>query len=320
MTDLKQSDVHRRTKGHIRMSEREKSSDTEEHGGSSYGRFLVMVGTSTATMFGLMYINSYSVEHLYWSETRFYMTFVMGATMAIVMLLFMLKMYKKTAVNLTIIGGSVLLFAGALWLVRSQATVQDESWMSAMIPHHSIAILTSERAETTDPRVSALAKAIVTAQNREISEMRFLLDDISQNGEAVPEWPLGEAEGPAEMEGLRQAISTPVISGIRPAPLISDEINRALNSAAECTFIRAVNAEPILATDGSGIGVAKISESLVTFTAAGPVSSGGVLITDGGQMTLSPGDTSGEDATLLFELTGEQPLAVGFTGYWNCNN
>ena len=159
-------------------SEREKSTS---HSGSSYGRFLAMVGTSTAIMFGLMYLNTYSIEHLYWSETRFYMTFVMGATMAVVMLLFMWGMYKSMAANVAILAGSGILFAGALWLVRSQETIQDESWMSAMIPHHSIAIMTSKRAEITDPRVKTLAEEIVVAQDREIAEMRYLLADIAAN-------------------------------------------------------------------------------------------------------------------------------------------
>ena len=148
---------------------------------SNYGRFLAMVGTSTAIMFGLMYLNSYSIEHLYWSETRFYMTFVMGATMAVVMLLFMWGMYRNRTMNTAILAGSVLLFAGALWLVRSQVTVQDESWMRAMIPHHSIAIMTSERAHIRDPRVRELADQIIEAQVSEIAEMERLIAELEQN-------------------------------------------------------------------------------------------------------------------------------------------
>ncbi|MBM1312146.1 DUF305 domain-containing protein [Sulfitobacter mediterraneus] len=298
-------------------SERENSTS---HSGSSYGRFLAMVGTSTAIMFGLMYLNTYSIEHLYWSETRFYMTFVMGAVMAIVMLLFMWGMYKSMAANMAILAGSAAIFAGALWLVRSQETIQDESWMSAMIPHHSIAIMTSKRAEITDPRVKTLAEEIVVAQDREIAEMRYLLADIAANGEAGPDWPLGKSEGPAEVEGLQQAIATPVIAGIRPTPMKKEEVTRALGKKATCTFVRAVDAEPVLATDGSGNGVAKISGSLVSFEANSSISTGGVMTADGGRMTVAPGTgNDGEDATLLFELIGEQPLKVGFMGYWSCN-
>ena len=66
--------------------------------------------------------------------------------MAVIMIGFMWSMYKNKTVNATIVGGSVLVFALALWLVRSQETVGDVSYMKAMIPHHSIAIMTSERA------------------------------------------------------------------------------------------------------------------------------------------------------------------------------
>ena len=294
---------------------------SDSHGKSSYGRFIAMVGTSTALMFGLMYLNTYAFEHVYWSETRFYMTFVMGATMAIVMLLFMLGMYKNLAANVAILAGSAVLFVGALWLVRSQESVQDESWMSAMIPHHSIAIMTSKRVEITDTRVKALAEEIVLAQDREIAEMRFLLADIEANGEAGPEWPLGKSDGPASVASLTQAISTPVIAGIRPAPLSDAEIESGLGTEPMCTFVRAVNADPILATDGNGQGIAKVSGSLVQFEATGSVASGGVLMADGGQMTVAMSDAdNGEGSTLLFELTGETPLAVGFMGYWTCNS
>lgn len=311
-TTLKNADVSRQP------SQTDHETDTH-HSGTSYGRFHAMVGTSTALMFGLMYLNTYAFEHIYWSETRFYMTFVMGATMAVVMLLFMWGMYRNMATNAAILLGSAVLFAGALWLVRSQETVQDESWMSAMIPHHSIAIMTSERAEVTDPRVAALAKEIVHAQNREIAEMRFLLADIAANGEAGPDWPLGKTEGPTPIENLSQAISTPVIAGIRPAPLSKEEITRVLGADPACTFVRAVNVDPVLATDGSGNGVAKVSGALVTFQADGGVSNGGIMSADGGRITVSPSEgNDGEDATLLFELTGEPALAVGFMGYWNC--
>lgn len=131
-----------------------------------------------------MYLNSYSFEHLRWSETRFYMTFLMGASMAVIMLSFMLSMYKNTKVNVAIYAGSVVVFAAALWLVRSQTTVDDSSYMRAMIPHHSIAVLTSERAEIEDLRVRELADEIIKAQRREIKVMDWLIADIAENGPA----------------------------------------------------------------------------------------------------------------------------------------
>ena len=157
---------------------------SEEHSdaGGSYWRFMAMVATSTAIMFGLMYSNTYAAEHVFWSETRFWMMFVMGAMMMAVMLLFMWGMYKDRTKNFVILGIAAVVFALALWLMRSQATVDDTEYMSAMIPHHSIAIMTSERANIDDPRVRELADEIIAAQRREIAEMKALIADIEANG------------------------------------------------------------------------------------------------------------------------------------------
>lgn len=145
---------------------------------NNYGKFGAMIATSTAVMLGLMYLNTYQLDHIFFSETRAYMALVMGASMAVIMLVFMLKMYPNRQVNMGIFIGSALIFAVALWLVRSQETVEDVSWMKAMIPHHSIAILTSERAHISDPRVRKLANSIIEAQRKEIDEMKALINDL----------------------------------------------------------------------------------------------------------------------------------------------
>jgi len=150
----------------------------------NYSKFFAMIGTSTLIMFGLMYLNTYATDHIFFSETRTYMAIYMGAAMAVIMLSFMLGMYKNKAANISIFAGSALIFTLALFLVRSQATVEDKSWMSAMIPHHSIAVLTSERANIDDVRVRELADEIIKAQRREIKEMKWLIDDIEKNGKA----------------------------------------------------------------------------------------------------------------------------------------
>jgi drug/metabolite transporter (DMT)-like permease len=147
---------------------------------SPYVKFAAMVATSTVIMFGLMYLNTYQLDHVFFSETRAYMALVMGATMAIIMLGFMPNMFRNRRINVGIIVGSAFVFALALWLVRSQTTVNDVSYMRAMIPHHSIAILTSERAQITDPRVRELANGIIQAQREEIAEMKSLIDDLER--------------------------------------------------------------------------------------------------------------------------------------------
>ena len=51
----------------------------------NYAKFGAMVAVSTLVMFGLMYLNTYALEHIFFSETRAYMALVMGATMTIIM-------------------------------------------------------------------------------------------------------------------------------------------------------------------------------------------------------------------------------------------
>ena len=146
----------------------------------SYWRFAAMIATSTVVMFGLMYLNTYAFEHIFWSETRAWMALLMGAVMAVIMLSFMLNMYQKKGVNIAIYIGSIVVFALTLWVIRSQSTVGDTDYMKAMIPHHSIAIMTSERAQVTDPRVRKLADEIIAAQRREISEMKYLINELER--------------------------------------------------------------------------------------------------------------------------------------------
>lgn len=147
----------------------------------SYLRFAAMIVTSTVVMFGLMYLNTFSIDHIFWSQTRAWMALLMGATMAAIMLAFMLKMYENRAINIAIAVAAVVIFAGSLWLVRSQQTVGDLDYMKAMIPHHSIAIMTSSRAHIKDPRVRKLADGIIEAQVREIVEMKQLIADLEAN-------------------------------------------------------------------------------------------------------------------------------------------
>jgi len=166
----------------------------------SYGRFAAMIAASTVIMFGLMYLNTYALAHVFFSQTRAWMALLMGAVMAVVMLSFMWAMYPRRGVNIAILAAAVLAFGGSLWLVRSQDTVDDVAYMRAMIPHHSIAILTSERAHIRDPRVRELADGILATQLREIDEMRTLIDSLERN--PTP------ADAPDLPPGSRQSLAS----------------------------------------------------------------------------------------------------------------
>ena len=168
-----------------------------------YGRFLLMILVSTVLMHLMTYANNYEVGHIYFSVTRLYMSLMMGALMAVVMLLFMWKMYPDKGVNALILMAGAAVFVVAFFLMRSQTFVGDAAWMRAMIPHHSIAILTSENASLTDPEVKQLAMRIIEARSTRgdeiinenvtpsgspaaVNTIKSGIDEQEQNGVSVP--------------------------------------------------------------------------------------------------------------------------------------
>ena len=167
------------------MKNNAKKEENQSHNTQMYLRFGAMILTAMAVMHALMFMSAWEWSHVRWSESRVFMTLAMGGSMGVVMLGWMLNMYQNQKINMLIFAASILLLAGAVYLDRSQTTVQDTSFMSAMIPHHSMAITRSERAEIMDQRVCELAVEISEAQRREILEMEWLIEDIKENGLAT---------------------------------------------------------------------------------------------------------------------------------------
>ncbi|MEZ4792369.1 MAG: DUF305 domain-containing protein [Gelidibacter sp.] len=142
----------------------------------NYTKFILMLAASFIAMYITMYLNSYEIEHVYFSLTRFYMACLGIACMAVIMWFFMRKMYQNKKKNIAVLLGSLILFVSAYGLVRAQAPIiGDVLYMKAMIPHHSIAILTSKRADIKDPEVRKLADDIIKAQEKEIAEMKAMI-------------------------------------------------------------------------------------------------------------------------------------------------
>lgn len=148
---------------------------------NAYTKFVLMLAASFVAMYITMYMNTYSMDHVYFSLTRFYMGCLGVSTMAIIMFIAMRDMYKNKKKNIAIVACSVVLFISALTLVRAQSPIiKDVLWMKAMIPHHSIAILTSERADIKDPEVKQLADDIIEAQKMEIEEMKAMISRLEK--------------------------------------------------------------------------------------------------------------------------------------------
>ncbi|TNY30525.1 DUF305 domain-containing protein [Pelagovum pacificum] len=267
----------------------------------------MMIAVSTVLMFGLMYLNTYLVGHVFWSETRAYMALVMGALMAFVMLAFMLGMYKNHALNIAIFASSVIVFAGALWLVRSQVTVQDRAYMRAMIPHHSIAIMTSSRAEITDRRVRTLADDIIYAQDKEIAEMRYLIADISATGEAIP---AGDKPA-AELKSAQDALSSEVVSKVDPEFLTQADIAEVFSERAACSFTYTETSPPVFVS-GGGTALVKISGDLVRLDGAEESFTADPI-------RIQVRDTE-DDSLQDFIISAGPDYEAGFRGQYTCTN
>jgi hypothetical protein len=147
-----------------------------------YLRFGAMILTAMFVMYWVMFVASWELSHVRFSESRVFMALAMGGTMGLVMLGWMLNMYKNTTGNIIIVLVSILLFSAGVALDRSQITVEDIGFMRGMIPHHSLAITRAERAQIEDVRLCELAYEISEAQRREIDEMDWLIQDIQSNG------------------------------------------------------------------------------------------------------------------------------------------
>ncbi len=150
-----------------------------------YVKFGAMILTAMVVMYAVMFAGSWEWSDIRFSESRVFMALAMGGTMGLIMLAWMLNMYRKTSANLIVIAVSLVLLATGVTLDRTQANVNDVDFMQGMIPHHSLAITRSERFDSADIRVCELAVAISEAQRREILEMDWLINDIRENGAAV---------------------------------------------------------------------------------------------------------------------------------------
>jgi hypothetical protein len=280
----------------------------------SYIRFGAMILTSTVVMFILMYLNTYAWEHVFFSETRTYMAILMGATMAFIMLAFMLSMYDSKKLNIAIFAASVIVFALSLWLVRSQVTVSGPSYMRAMIPHHSIAIMTSERAQIRDARVRKLAHEIIGAQRKEIAQMRYLIADVSAGNTVRDIY----EDPPARPGGVEEALNNTLIAKLDLAPMQDSEAQQVLDAAEVCRFNRTPEEAPVLwlAEDGT-TGAVKLNGVLV------PLERGeaeGTLRTEGLELTVRRLGEEADwraDSELVFTLT-DSGMTGGYRGFLDC--
>lgn len=288
----------------------------------SYWRFAAMIATSTLVMFGLMYVHTYIWDHVFFSETRAWMALLMGAAMAIIMLGFMLNMYRSRAVNIAIFAGAAMAFALSTWLIRSQVTVSGTDYMQAMIPHHSIAILTSERSGIGDPRVRKLADEIIEAQRKEIAEMKYLIRALEREGVQAARNP----EPPAEEMAASEAVRTADLATTDLESLTDEELQRMLGSGPVCRFAYAAGNAAVAAATAPGAGasrgVIKLHGRLVPMTVRYQTLQGEGFELSGDDVSvvaaLYEGTAGSEAREAEARLLIGKNLHVGYAGFYEC--
>ena len=154
-----------------------------DHGGQGNARGLgpyrslyLELALDFVIMYLVMYTMIATLGHFYLNLNNVYMTLMMVAPMAVLMLVFMRSMYPSRKTNLVIGAVAVVIFVGSFVGMRTQAFVGDDEFLRSMIPHHSGAVLMCEQASLTDPEIIALCDGIVRGQQEEIAKMQALLE------------------------------------------------------------------------------------------------------------------------------------------------
>ncbi|HEY0878921.1 MAG TPA: DUF305 domain-containing protein [Zeimonas sp.] len=142
----------------------------------SYGTWALTLAVNFVVMYLVMYTMIATLDHFYLNLGNVYMTAMMVAPMALVMLVSMRSMFPSPGANALVAIAAVAIFLLAFYGMRSQALIGDEQFLRSMIPHHSGAILMCERSALTDPEIRALCDTIVQSQREEIAQMRSLLE------------------------------------------------------------------------------------------------------------------------------------------------
>lgn len=140
-----------------------------------YARFGVELILEFAAMYLVMYTMIARLKDFHFNLNNLYMTLMMVAPMAIIMLVSMRAMFPLRRVNMIIAAAAVLVFGLSFAAMRTQAAVGDAEFLRSMIPHHSGAILMCEQASITDSEIKSLCREIVESQRREIAQMEAIL-------------------------------------------------------------------------------------------------------------------------------------------------
>ena len=141
----------------------------------TYSLIFMMIGSFLLQMFIMSFIMTNMPKNITFSIGKFYISVIMAILMGILEVI-MFDYHMKT-ISVSYYLFLFFMLVMLVYLYRNQVYVEDEDYLSEMIEHHSMALLTSEEIlqNTKSERVKKLAENIILTQEKEIEYMRKLL-------------------------------------------------------------------------------------------------------------------------------------------------
>jgi hypothetical protein len=138
---------------------------------------LMLIISFVAGYLSTMNIWTVDFKHARWHINDLYMVSLMVAWMIFFNYIIM-NNYTTNNIILVIIFVIIIIYA-----IRSQFLISDKQFLNGMIPHHSMAILMSEKIKnkTKDPRIKKLSMNIIKSQTDEINLMTNILNETNNN-------------------------------------------------------------------------------------------------------------------------------------------
>lgn len=148
----------------------------KHHDHKPYLRLAGMTVLSFIAMYILMYAMVNVIGNVYNNINQVYMAGLMASPMVTIELILMRAMYPSIKINQVLVALSIVAMVIFLLLIREQVAVTNNQFLRSMIPHHSGAILMCEKAPIQSEEIKGLCRSIIASQEKEIRQMKALLD------------------------------------------------------------------------------------------------------------------------------------------------
>ena len=140
-----------------------------------YSLYTMLVGSFIIQFIVMSCIMTNSYKNITFSVGKFYMSVIMALLMGLLeVFMFDIHMRIISFYYYLILCFMLSIF---IYLYRNQIYIEDKDYLTEMIEHHSMAVLTSDEIlqKTQSERVKKLAESILTTQEKEIEYMRQLI-------------------------------------------------------------------------------------------------------------------------------------------------